>query len=93
MKRISLVARIWFGVMFVATVMAVAWFFYASALAGVAVYDFNPEALRRLSESEGNDVVRTARTLMAWSAAPALILCVAWAATAVVLLRRRGTAE
>jgi hypothetical protein len=93
MKRLSLLARIWLGGMFVATVLAVAWFFYISALAGVAVYDFNPEALQRLGESQAKDIVRTAKLLMFASASPALILCVGWAVTAVVWLRRRSTVD
>ena len=93
MKRFPPIARVWLCVMFAATVLAVAWFFYVRALAGVALYDSNPEALQRLGESEGEGIVRTAQLLMFSSAAPPLILSVAWAITAVVLLRRRSTPE
>jgi hypothetical protein len=92
-KRHSAIARVWLGVMSAATVLAVAWFFYVRGLAGVALYDLNSEALRRLSESEGAGVVRTAQLLMFSSAAPPLLLSVAWAITAIVLLRRRSTPE
>ena len=45
MKRSTLLARAWIGVLLAATALSVPWLLYLSEMAGVAVYDFNTEAL------------------------------------------------
>lgn len=91
MNPSTLITRIWLGVLFAATALMVPWLLYLWALAGLAVYDFNPNALERLSKSKGEGVVQTTKLLMLWSAVPPLILCIGWAITIIIGLSRRRT--
>lgn len=93
MKRSTVIARVWLGFLIAATTLTVPLLLYLSEMAGLAVYDFNPEALQRLSEAEREGIVQTARMLMFWSAVPPLVLCVGWAITAIMARSRRRAAD